>query len=91
MGVEIIGVGFGDMSENASWVADQQYQYEIWTDTDKSLAVYYGAATSTSAIFPNRITRLLDTQGHVILEYDNVDAGTSPGLVLEDCQALFGH
>jgi len=91
LGIEIVGVGFGDPEGNATWVADQGYQYEIWSDTEKTLAVYYGAANSTSAIYPNRITRLLDTQGHVILEYNDVDAGTSPNQILSDCQAIFGN
>ena len=91
LGIEIVGVGFGSPESNADWANEQGYQYEVWSDTDKTLAVYYGAANSTSAVFPNRITRLLDSQGHVLLEYDNVDAGTSPGQVLNDCQAIFGN
>ena len=84
-------MGWNEPSENQSWAEDEDYEYEIWSDDDKTLAVYYGAADSTSDWFPSRVTMLLDANGTLILEYvDSVNVGTHPAKVLEDCQAIFG-
>ena len=53
--------------------------------------MYYGAADSPNAFYPDRITRLLDADGNVLLEYDNASASANPREVLEDCQAIFGE
>ena len=89
MGVQIVGVSFNSNSDNASWASSEGFQFELWTDDDRSLAVYYGAADSTDAWFPNRITRILDANGNMILEYNTVDVSTSPYDVLNDCGILF--
>ena len=62
----------------------------MWTDTDKTLALYYGAATSASTLFPARKTRLLDAQGNLILEYNTVSVDGHPQAVLDDCTKIFG-
>ena len=85
-----MGVSFNSPEENANWANTEGFQFELWTDDERSLAVYYGAADSTDAWFPNRLTRILDASGHMILEYNTVDVSTSPYDVLNDCQILFG-
>lgn len=89
MEIEIIGIGFDSPENNAIWVEDQNYQYEIWSDTNRTLALYYGAATSADQSYPSRITRLLDTDGSVILEYNDASFLSNPNNVLEDCLLLF--
>ena len=91
LGVQIVGVGFQEPDVNAAWAEAEGFQYEIWTDTNRELGIYYGAASSPSSNFPNRITRLLDENGSLLLEYNDVNFGTNPRLVLEDCQLLFGE
>ena len=82
MGVEIVGVGFQDPATNAGWVADQGYQYEIWTDEDRTLSVTYGAADSALAFFPDRVTVLLDAQGDLLLDHDAIlTLGSAPVVV----------
>ena len=85
-----MGVGFGEPWFNANWVENQGYQYEIWSDDNRDLALYYGAVSSATALFPNRVTRLLNANGELLLEYNNVNVNTSPAQVLADCQELFG-
>ncbi len=86
-------MGFSDTDTMAEWVAQEAFQYDVWTDSDaRTLAVHYGAADSSSALFPSRVTMLLDRNGDLLLEYvDDVRVGTHPDQVLEDCQALFGE
>ena len=89
MGVTIIGVGFDPPGRNASWAAEEGFQFELWTDDDRTLAVAFGAATETSPV-PARLTVLLDADGNQLLEYPVTDIGTHPGKVLDDCTVLFG-
>lgn len=89
--MKIVGASFNDPSANAAWVEDQNYEYEVWTDDDKTLAVYYGSVKSSLSPIPGRVTMILDEDGDLLLEYIS-DTGSSahPQEVLEDCQALFG-
>ncbi len=86
----IVGVSFDSPSANQAWAEEEGYTFDLWTDDDKTLALYYGAARNESTSIPDRITRLLGADGAVLLEYDDVNYSTSPQDVLEDCQALFG-
>ncbi len=86
----IIGVSFDAPEENNSWAEEESYLFELWTDDDRTLAVAYGAASSTSASAANRKTMLLDADGTLLLEYLSVSPSGHAQDVLEDCQALFG-
>ena len=70
----------------------QMFQYELWSDNAmRTLAIYYGAASSMTAIAANRVTRVLDSDGNVVLEYNSIGGvATHPSDVLEDCTILFG-
>ena len=85
----IIGVSFDSPEENNSWAEEESYLFELWTDDDRTLAVAYGAASSTSASAANRKTMLLDADGTLLLEYLSVSPSGHAQDVLEDCQALF--
>ena len=91
MGVTIIGVSFDDPSENLAWAEEEGFQFELWTDTDRTLALTYGAATTAAQSIASRKTVILDASGNWVLEYPVVNVGTSPSEVLEDCQKLFGN
>lgn len=74
-----------------SWIDDQDFQYEVWTDDDKDLAVHYGAAADRNAFIPARVTVLLDENGEWLLEYtSNTSSVSHTDDVLADCEALFG-
>lgn len=90
LGIHIVGVSFDSPEKNQAWAEREGFEFELWTDTDKTLAVHYGAASSTSAFVPDRITKILDRNGDLVLEYLGVSVGTHPALVLEDCEKLFG-
>ena len=86
-----MGASFNSPSQNASWVNDQSYEYEVWSDVDKTLALYYEAIKSSITPIPGRVTVILDADGDLILEYrDGTSSAAHPQEVLEDCQALFG-
>ena len=85
-----MGVGFQDPATNEAWVVSEGYQYEVWTDEERTLSVTYGAAEDVNAFFPARVTVLLDEAGELLLAYPNVVIDVHPQQVLEDCQLLFG-
>ncbi len=89
--MQIVAVSFNVPADNVPWVAKEEFEFEIWSDTNKSLALYYGAVDSKAAFFPNRITKLLDASGTLILEYTSVSVDNHPHDVLLDCQAIFGR
>jgi peroxiredoxin len=88
--VQIIGVSFDDPATNLAWAQAEGFGYGLWSDEDRELALYYGAATSPNQAFASRVTVLLDEQGELLLEYPSVLTGTHPGEVLSDCLALWG-
>lgn len=75
---------------NQGWAEEEGFAFELWTDEDKTLALTYGAIASRTAAWPGRVTRILDAEGVLLVEYDEVAVGTHPAQVLEDCQTLFG-
>ncbi len=76
---------------NQSWAEDEGFEFEIWSDDDKDLALYYGAARSVWTLAPDRVTKVFDASGTLVLEYiDRIDVGTHPAQVLEDVTLLFG-
>ena len=90
LGVQIVGVGWDSPEKTAPWVAREEFPYEIWTDGDKTLSYYYGAADESSWV-PNRVTKILDAEGNLVLEYNDIGFGVvaHPSDVLNDCQLLF--
>ena len=90
LGVDIIGVSFDAPATNETFKDSNSFPYELWSDTNKDLAKYYGA---TGGFFgAKRITRLLDEDGTLLVVYDNVDATLYSHAVnvLDDCTAIFG-
>lgn len=83
-------MSFAEPEVNVAWIEEQGYQYEIWTDGERTLSLYYGAAASEDDIAPKRVTRVLDANGVLVLQYDEVDVGAHPPEVLADCELLFG-
>lgn len=86
-----MGVSFDTPAENQAWAEREGFAFELWSDDNKDLALAYGAVTSRVSAFPARLTRILDAEGVLLVEYDEVAVGTHPAQVLEDCELLFGE
>lgn len=85
----IVGASFDSPEENQAWAEDEAFEYELWSDLGRELAVYYGAADDETATTPRRLTKLLDGSGTLVLEYESVSVSTHPSDVLADCEMLF--
>ncbi len=88
MGVKIVGVSYGEPDKTRAWVEQEKFGFEVWTDSDRTLA---GAVGAVGALpFPKRITAIVDAEGKAVVRYPEVSVGTHPPDVLEDVKALFG-
>ncbi len=84
-------MSFDSPMANQTWAMAQMFQYDLWSDSARVLALYYGAASSPTQFAADRDTRILDADGNLVLQYDAVaGVGTHPQEVLEDCTVLFG-
>jgi peroxiredoxin Q/BCP len=90
--VKIVGVGFDTPTANAAWAEQESFEFELWTDGDRELATYYGAVDDEDQVNPSRVTKVLDVDGTLVLEYvESIIVGEHPSKVLADCQQLFGQ
>ena len=83
-------MSFDAPQKNQAWAEDEGFAFELWTDADRTLALTYDAATRADQAFAERVTKVLDADGDLVLEYEKVKVGTHPGQVLADCEKLFG-
>ncbi len=91
--MKIVGVSFDLPQSNATFKADEGFQYDLWSDTNRELALYYGAATSPLAPFPIRMTVLLDPDGVWRVTYPLPGSGVGglyahAQLILDDLDKL---
>lgn len=86
-----MGASFDPPQANKKFKDNNNFQYELWTDGKKELALFFGAAKNPTQFFADRITVVIDAQGHWLLSYKVVsDLAGHPKKVLADCQKLFG-
>ena len=90
--MRIVGVSFDSPAENLAWAEAESFPYELWSDENRELAEYYSAVRSPTQSTCDRVTKLLDCEAVLQLEYvGGISVGAHPAEVLEDCQALFGR
>jgi peroxiredoxin Q/BCP len=69
--------------ENSAFAKKFSLPFPLLCDTDKTLAIAYGAADDTSARTPRRISCLIDEEGKVLRYYPQVAARDHPMEVLQ--------
>lgn len=89
--MKIVGVSFNTVQRNDKWAKNQEFQYEVWSDSKRELGLALGAASKPDQGSPRRVTRVLDAEGRVILAYDKVSVMSDPQTVLDDYKALTGQ
>lgn len=88
--MRIVGVSFDPPEKNAEWAADKGFSFELWTDTSRTLALYYGAADTAEDARAKRVTRVLDADGNLVLEYKvGIGIAAHPDDVLHDVRRIF--
>lgn len=88
--MRIVGVSFDPPEKNAEWAEEKGFSFELWSDASRDLARYYGAADSPEDSRARRVTRVLDADGDLVLEYDvGIGIAAHPKDVLHDVRQLF--
>jgi peroxiredoxin len=67
---------------------NEKFQFPLWSDNDRELALFYGAAKTKTAFAAKRITVVLDDTGRWILNYPSVNPFTHPQAVLDDLKKI---
>jgi peroxiredoxin Q/BCP len=70
-------------ADNAAFAARYAFPFPLLCDTDKSLSIGYGAADA-GALYPKRVSCLIDEAGRVLRYYPQVSAREHPTEVLRD-------
>jgi peroxiredoxin Q/BCP len=86
-GVEVLGVSFDAPKSNAEFIANEGFPFRLLSDSDHSLAVSVGAASSPSQPFARRISYLVGPDGKVLKSYDSVSPPGHAKEVLADLPA----
>ena len=65
----MIGVSFDAPEKNAIFKANEEFTFPLWSDTEKTLALTYGAAEASWQPIASRVTVILDENGDWVLFY----------------------
>jgi peroxiredoxin Q/BCP len=76
--VQILGASFDDVDENAKFAAKYKFNFPLLCDTDRSIGLAYGAASSPSDEYAKRIAYLIDENGKIAEAHPKVDARNYP-------------
>ncbi len=88
MGVHIVGVSFDAPAKNKVFKTNEKFQYPLWSDVKRELALAYGAALTPDFPIAMRITVVLDPAGQWVLNYPSVSVSGHPAKVLADMKAI---
>ena len=80
----ILGASFDTPADNAAFAKKFSFPFPLLSDTDRSLALAYGAADDASAKFAKRVSCLIDEEGRVLRYYPQVSARQHVAEVLQD-------
>ena len=93
LGVRVVGVGFTPPEVNLEWCLADGLPFELWEDTERALALAYGAAEDAAQATPDRLAALVDAEGTWTLWWPEQEAGqgVSPNDVLADLYVIYGQ
>ena len=80
----IVGASFDTPTENLAFREKFDFPYDLICDEDHNMGMAYGAAESSDAPHPARLSYLIDPDGRVAKVYANVDPASHPDEVLAD-------
>ncbi|MFY9341643.1 MAG: peroxiredoxin, partial [Planctomycetota bacterium] len=75
-GVIVLGASFDNAADNAAWKQKHGFVFPLLCDTDRALAIAYGAADDKDARYARRIAVLIDADGKVAQVWTKVEPAT---------------
>lgn len=82
--MEILGVSFDSVAENAAFAKKFSFPFLLLCDTDRTIGLAYGACDDAKAGYARRISYLIDENGKIQKAYDSVSPRSHPAEVLAD-------
>lgn len=82
--MEILGVSFDSVAENAAFAKKFNFPFLLLCDTDRAIGLAYGACDDAKAGYARRISYLIDENGKIQKAYDSVSPRSHPAEVLAD-------
>lgn len=82
--MEILGVSFDSVVENAAFAKKFSFPFLLLCDTDRAIGLAYGACDDAKAGYARRISYLIDESGKIQKAYDSVSPRSHPAEVLAD-------
>jgi peroxiredoxin Q/BCP len=83
-GIQILGVSFDSTEANAAFAKNNGFAFPLLSDITRETALAYGACADRKAASPDRISFLIDADGHIARVYDQVDPRDHPARVLAE-------
>jgi peroxiredoxin Q/BCP len=76
-------VSFDTPEENNAFACKFGFNFPLLCDTDRSIGLAYGAATSKTDEYAKRIAYVIDENGRIKEAHEKVDAASYPKTQLE--------
>ena len=80
--MNVYGVSFDTVEENAAFAEKFSFPYELLCDTDRSLGLAYGACDDAEAQHARRISYLIDGTGKITHVWETVSPQDHPAEVI---------
>jgi peroxiredoxin Q/BCP len=84
LGVTVLGASLDDVDENAAFARKHGFPFPLLCDTDRALALAYGAVADAGATHAARVSYLIDEAGRIARVYEQVNPKDHPAKVLLD-------
>ena len=87
----MLGVSFDSPSNNQIFKTNEEFDFDLLSDVERELGLYYGAADNANQFFASRVTVILDDQGEWVLHYPSDKIGplyAHAQMVLDDLAIL---
>ena len=76
--MEILGASFDTVAENRAFAEKFQYPFPLLCDTDRKIALAYGACDTPTAEYARRITYVIGPDGKIRQSHPKVSAASHP-------------
>jgi thioredoxin-dependent peroxiredoxin len=80
----VVGLSFDRVADNAAFARKYDFHFALLSDTDRSVAIAYGACEDPKALRPERVSFLIDRDGAIERVYRQVDPRDHAARVLAD-------
>ena len=80
-------MSFDTPADNKAFKDKFTFPFPLLSDTDRKMAIAYGAADDQKAQYPRRAACVIGPDGKIVKWYAKVDAKTFPETVLKDLPA----